>query len=252
MSYPDFFFEKKLWKKGHKLDAGADEVGRGCFAGPVVVGCVVFPPTFKGENLQGTRQGVKIDDSKKLTARQREIADKWIRRNSVTWGIGEASVPEINMLGMTRATSVAFRRAIIDANGRLKSKYKIRSIEFLLLDAFYLPFMRGFPVGRRNIKTCKNAKKGNSGHLISRSRSRQLALIDGDEKSFSIASASIIAKVYRDKLMEKISEERNLRKYKFDRNKGYGTKEHRQAILKYGITRFHRERFVQTFLNKLI
>ena len=108
MNLPDFSFEKTVSKKGYRIIAGMDEVGRGCFAGPVVAGAVVFGLNDKWENPP------KINDSKKLTPRQREIADKWIRRNSVTWGIGEASVPEINMLGMTRATSVAFRRAIMN------------------------------------------------------------------------------------------------------------------------------------------
>jgi ribonuclease HII len=96
----------------------------------------------------------------------------------------------------------------------------------LLVDSFYIPHVRGLR------------------------RKNQLAIVRGDEKSYSIAAASIIAKVYRDNLIEKIGLRRIFLKYEWYKNKGYGTKKHREAILKYGLTNHHRLQFVKTFLSR--
>ncbi|MFV1917372.1 MAG: ribonuclease HII [Patescibacteria group bacterium] len=212
---PSYYFEKKLWSKGIEFIAGADEVGRGCFAGPVVAAVVAFAPDYE--------LGERIDDSKKLTYLQRTIAEKWIKKNVLTWGVGEASTALINRLGMGKATKVAFRKAVKAAN--LKLKVQNEKLEYLLIDAFYVPYLRSFP------------------------RSKQLAITKGDGKSISIAAASIVAKVYRDSLMEKIGNHSRYKKYDWENNKGYGTKNHQEAILNYGITGYHRKQFVDTFLN---
>ena len=235
MKEPTFYYERKYWKLGYEYVAGVDEVGRGCFAGPVVAAAVVFR---KGETLRN--QGFSlINDSKKLTKLQREIAEKWIKENALTWGIGEISVALINKLGMGKATSAAFRRAIKAAN----SKFQMPNvkIDFLLIDAFYIPYLDGFPKGRNKLKGSKNPKY--------KYGSKQLAIIKGDEKSYSIAAASIIAKVYRDNLMMGISKKNKYKNYGWESNYGYGTREHRKAILKYGVTAYHRTQFVQTYLN---
>lgn len=216
----DFFFEKALWKKGFTHIAGVDEVGRGSFAGPVVAGCVVFMSQFPISNFQ-IPNGIKIDDSKKLTPRQRERAEVWIKENSIAWGIGEAPVSLINRIGMGKATKVAFRRAINSAKSKIQNSNA--KLDYLLIDAFYIPFVRGLR------------------------RKNQKAIIDGDEKSITIAAASIIAKVYRDALMRNLSHK--YPRYGWGRNKGYGTKEHQMAIKKYGLTRYHRKKFVETFLK---
>ena len=221
ISTANFFFEKKLWTKGYKHIAGVDEVGRGCFAGPVVAAAVVFQ---KGETLRN--QGFSlIDDSKKLTRLQREKAEKWIKKNAITWGIGEASASLINRIGMGEATKMAFRRAVKAAN----SKFQMPNVklDFLLIDAFYIPYLRGIR------------------------KDRQSPIIKGDEKSISIAAASIVAKVYRDKLMISLSEKSKYKKYGWERNKGYGTIEHQKAILKYGATSYHRSTFIEKFLLNL-
>lgn len=197
---PNFEYEKMHWEKGLVV-AGADEVGRGAFAGPVVAAVVILG--------QGNRILPRIDDSKKLTIIQREESDVWIRNNS-SWGIGEASVLEINKHGIVKATHKAFRRAINNLN------YKINH---LLIDAFYLPYTKGIP------------------------KHKQTPIVRGDSASVSIAAASIIAKVYRDKLMEKLSNEADYSKYLWHKNKGYGTKAHREQILKHGVTKQHRTRF---------
>lgn len=167
---------------------------------------------------------IVINDSKKLTSKQREISAEWIKKNCLTWGIGVGSVNEINKLGIKKATDKAFRRAIKSCNSKLIIQ-KSKLIECLLVDAFYIPNVKGI---------C---------------RARQSPIIKGDSKSISIAAASIIAKVYRDQYMEILS--RNFMNYLWVRNKGYGTKSHQQAILKYGVTKHHRDQFVKTFLSRV-
>ena len=241
---PDFSFEKRLWKKDYKFVAGCDEVGRGCFAGPVVTSCVVFQKnTFDTFDTFGTSDAFpKIDDSKKLSAVQRERAAKWIKKNSLAWGIGVGKVSEINRLGMSKATYSAFRRSITIANKKTGSR-----VDYLLIDAFYIPYVRGLRIPLKTLRLRSGQAKKFGDLEIS---GRQLAIIDGDEKSLSIAAASIIAKVYRDRLMESLSKKSKFKKYGWDKNKGYGTKKHQEAILRHGITKFHRKKFIESFLLK--
>ena len=211
---PGFTYEKKLWRRNFKIVAGADEVGRGCFAGPVVAGAVAFRANsrFLIKDIR-----VRINDSKKLTAKQREETSFWIKRNAICYGIGLASVSQINKLGIKKASEIAFRKAIKNSQKR---------INYLLVDAFYVPFIKGLR------------------------RKNQLAIVHGDEKSFSIAAASIIAKVYRDKLMINLGLKSEYKKYFWYENKGYGTKKHRNEIIKSGITSQHRKQYVESFLAK--
>ena len=215
MNLPDFSFEKKIYKKGYRVIAGVDEVGRGAFAGPVVAATVAFAPNSKFEILNSKQ--IRINDSKKLNSRQRERAMFWIKRNAVCYGIGWASVSQINKLGIKKASEIAFRKAIINCNKR---------IDYLLIDAFYIPYVKGLR------------------------RKNQKAIVKGDAKSLSIAAASIIAKVYRDKLMTKLADNPKYKKYGWDKSKGYGTSSHRKAIQKYGSTRYHRKRFIRTYIPK--
>lgn len=208
MKLPDFSFERKLWKKGFRIVAGVDEVGRGAFAGPVVAAAVAFAPNSKQQTLNSK---IKINDSKQLNSKRRERAYFWIRKNALCYGIGKASVAQINKFGIKKATEIAFRKAIRNCGKR---------IDFLLIDAFFVPYVRGLR------------------------RKNQLAIINGDEKSISIAAASIIAKVYRDKLMISLGG-----RYKWDKNKGYGTKEHQVALKKYGATKLHRKLFIRNFVS---
>lgn len=256
MDLPDFSNEHKLHKQGYKLIAGVDEVGRGCFAGAVVAAAVAFAPNFNEFS-----KGIIINDSKKLSAKQREVADKWIRKNAISFGIGQASVAQINRLGIKKTTEIAFRKAIDETSKKLEdgilkrdnevrklksedrsfksrpsnvnfhnptSNFKRQSsrIDYLLIDAFYIPYVKGLR------------------------RKNQKAIIKGDTKSISIAAASIVAKVYRDKLMTALSKKAMYRKYKWYKNKGYGTKEHQEMIRKHGVSNLHRRQFVQTFLKK--
>jgi len=235
MKLPNFKYERMIWKRGYKFVAGCDEVGRGCLAGPVIAACCVFNPHNPSTI---THLPVRIDDSKKLSAKLRELADSWIKENSLTWGVGKGTVAEINKYGLSKATNSAFRRAMTDANNRMNVR-----IDYLLIDAFYIPYIRQLRVGKRNgILERRNPK-------IVDSRSRQLAIVNGDEKSISIAAASIIAKVYRDNMMVRLSQQTKYKKYGWDKNKGYGTKEHQKALRKYGVTKLHRSLFVSKFLD---
>ena len=239
MNYSDFTYEKKLWKKGFKLVGGCDEVGRGCFAGPVVASTVVLAPNsnFQIPIFNENDEKIIINDSKKLTRLQRERADDWIRKNCITYGVGLGTVSQINKLGIVKATNFAFRSAIRNAQNKLSA-----SINFILIDAFYIPYTRGFIMP--NKKHRKTAK-------LNTSSVNQFAITYGDSKSFSIAAASIIAKVYRDKYMQKLSINKKYSIYGWEKNKGYGTAKHREVIKEYGISKLHRTSFVNTYLSKL-
>ena len=244
---PTFDYEQALWKQGFNFIAGVDEVGRGAWAGPVVASAVAFAPEFRIENLE-----CRIDDSKRLTADQREIAAQWIKKNALAWSVGEVGVATINRIGIGKATAIAMRKAVLGCNQKLEVRRgnvdnEVRSekgksiiplqnlhsnfplptsIGFLLVDAFYIPYVRGV---RHN---------------------RQMPIIKGDQKSISIAAASIIAKVYRDSLMESLGKQFKFEKYGWGKNKGYGTREHQNEILRNGLTHLHRVQFVETWRTK--
>ena len=146
----------------------------------------------------------EIKDSKKLTKIEREKLAKFIKKNS-TWAIGSASVKEIEKLNILSASLLAMKRAI--------KKLKVKP-NLVLIDGNKSPELRNYL-----IKT----------------------IIKGDQKIKEISAASIIAKVSRDKLMLKMSE--SFKKYKWDLNAVYGTRDHINAIRKYGVTRFHRKTF---------
>lgn len=187
-------FETKLYNNGINFIAGIDEVGRGPLVGPVVTAAVILPKDFYDE---------RINDSKKLTEKKRELLYDVIMENAISVGIGISSedvIDEINILNATK-------RAMLEAVNNLSVKP-----EHLLIDAVKL---------NTDIP--------------------QTSIIKGDAKSESIAAASIIAKVTRDRMMvelDKIHPE-----YDFKHNKGYGTKKHIEAIRKYGIIKEHRKTF---------
>lgn len=236
---PSFFYERKVWRKGFDFVLGLDEAGRGALAGPLVCGAVCFGEGREKEILAKAQgEKIEINDSKKLTSIQREKAFLWIKKNALSWGVGVASVAEINRLGISKATFSAFRRAVKDAEKRGGTR-----INFILIDAFYIPYISNL---RMPLKTVRKANRYSKNKKIS---ANQLALIHGDEKSFSIAAASIVSKVYRDRLMAKLSKQRNYKRYNWDKNKGYGTKDHILALRKYGKTRLHRNLFIDSIIN---
>lgn len=208
---PTLWHERRAMGRGYRAVIGVDEVGRGALAGPVVAGAVAI-----SNSQLAIFKNIGIDDSKRLRPRTREWLAKVIKKNAV-WGIGEIGVAKINKLGIARAVAMAMRSAVkrvrdSSANAR----------NYVLVDAFHVKYVPG--VGLKN----------------------QKAIVKGDQKSLSIAAASIIAKVYRDKLMYKLY--KNYKSYSWGKNKGYGTKEHLAAIGKFGVSRLHRLAFVKKFL----
>lgn len=178
------------------IEAGCDEAGRGCLAGPVVAAAVILPKNFKHPVL---------NDSKKLSAKQRLGLKDEIILSAIAWKVAFVDNHEIDKLNILRASIKAMHLAIEE----LKTEP-----QFLLIDGncFY-PF--------KNIK--------------------HETIIRGDGLYFSIAAASILAKTYRDEYMEKIHDEFPV--YNWAKNKGYSTPDHREAILKYGVTHYHRISF---------
>ncbi len=187
-------FENELYESGIKYIAGIDEVGRGPLVGPVVTAAVILPKDFYDE---------RINDSKKLTEKKRELLYDVIMENAVSVGIGISSEDVIDDINILEAT----KKAMIEAVNNLSVKP-----EHLLIDAVKL-----------NVDI------------------PQTSIIKGDAKSESIAAASIIAKVTRDRMMIELDKEHP--EYDFKHNKGYGTKKHIDAIEKYGILKEHRKTF---------
>jgi ribonuclease HII len=187
-------YEQKYYKKGYRLMAGIDEVGRGPLAGPVVAAAVILPIDFY---LPG------IDDSKKLSEQKREQFFVEISEKAVSIGVGLIESNEIDQINIFEAT----KKAMLAAIQQLEPKP-----DFLLIDAVKLE--TGYP---------------------------SEAIIKGDALSVSIAAASIIAKVMRDRILKDYDQ--IYPQYGFARNAGYGTKEHLQAIELYGITPIHRKSF---------
>ncbi len=203
MVYATLKEENKLWKEGYKLVCGVDEVGRGCFAGPVVVGAVIFP--IDTELPQG------IADSKLLSEKKRLELDPLIKNSALAWAIAEVDVETINKIGIGKATQKAF----LDAVNKISPQP-----DFILIDAFLIEGV---------------------------DKAKQKAIIGGDRLVASIAAASIIAKVYRDNLMQEL--DIKYPQYGLARNKGYGTKFHRDMIKTHGLSSLHRSSFnLQKFL----
>ena len=201
-------FDNLIRKEGYKYLAGFDEVGRGALAGPVVAACVILPPGARFKN---------IDDSKKLTSKKREELDLKIRKKALAFGIGQASENEIERFNIIQATFKAMKRALDQMT--LKP-------DFFLIDGRDLP-----DLFYRNETSSLRGK----------------AIVKGDGKSVSIAAASIIAKVYRDKLMTDLAA--TYSEYGFDQHKGYATSEHIRALENFGALPVHRRTFIHKILN---
>ncbi len=219
MSWPNFYFEKQLWKKGY-LVIGIDEVGRGALAGPLVVGAVCFNFLKKDKKrFLPMLENLGINDSKKLPARKREQLAKIIKKKCFAWAATTVSPRFINRHRLSRA----FQKGVKEVLEKLKITKDNRRA-YLLIDGFNVKYLRGIGL------------------------ERQKAIIHGDRKSLSIASASIIAKVFRDKLMTQLAKKHP--QYHWEKNKGYGTKEHIQALKDHGKTNLHRELFLRKIAIK--
>jgi len=182
-----------------KYLAGTDEAGRGPLAGPVVAAAVILPIDFYDE---------RINDSKKLSAKQRDELFSVIRKNALTYAYTVISQNKIDEINILKASLLAMKRSV--------EKLKLQP-QVILVD-------------------------GNKSFAYD---AEVIPIVKGDSKSLSIASASIIAKVVRDRIMRKLAREYPY--YGWETNKGYPTKEHIEAVLKYGACKIHRK----TFLTKI-
>ncbi|MEO6904429.1 MAG: ribonuclease HII [Bacteroidia bacterium] len=187
-----------LKKYFHKIliEAGCDEAGRGCLAGPVFAAAVILPKNFHHKLL---------NDSKKLTDKQRKYLRPLIEEKAITHAYAQVNVQEIDSINILNASFLAMHRAITKLNITPQS---------LLIDG-----------NRFN-------KYENIPHIC---------IVEGDGKYASIAAASILAKTYRDDYMDLLDEE--FPQYEWSSNKAYGTLKHRKAIQEYGITHHHRKSF---------
>ena len=188
----------------HTKSVGIDEVGRGPLAGPVMAACVYVP-----ENVVLPTDLPTIKDSKKMTHRNRKKVVDWLSSQSdIKYSIGSSSVDEIDDINILQATFLAMQRAFDGI------KQYIDTSATVFVDGNRAPVLSPF-----NVET----------------------VVGGDDLVFSISLASIIAKEYRDEIMRKIDAE--YPQYGFAKNVGYGTKQHIEAINKYGPTLYHRKSF---------
>ncbi|KKP43136.1 MAG: Ribonuclease HII [Parcubacteria group bacterium GW2011_GWA2_33_14] len=212
MKSPNLKEEKKLWRQGYKFVAGIDEAGRGPLAGPVTAAAVtvrqVPNPNF---------QFPKIDDSKKLSEKKREYFYEILTNHKdIQWGVGVVSEKVIDKINILEATKLSMIKAIDNLNSKSKNlnqKSQIPNVDFLLID------------GNFGLKT----------------KISQKSIIKGDQKVFSIAAASIIAKVTRDRIMQKMH--KKYPNYDFGKHKGYGTALHIKNLYEFGPSKIHRKSF---------
>lgn len=203
--------EEDIYLKGAQSIAGIDEAGRGPLAGPVVVACVVMP---RDSMIEG------VNDSKKVSEKKREKLYDEIIQEAIAYGVGIISQEEIDKINILNATKEGLTLAIKEMEKDLKEKQRgFEKPEIILVDAL---------------------TKIDTDHIPYRS------IIKGDAKSYSIAAASIIAKVTRDRIMREWDEVYPM--YGFAKHKGYGTASHIAAIKEYGLCPLHRRSFVKNIV----
>ncbi len=178
------------------FEAGTDEAGRGCLAGPVTAAAVILPKQFNNAEL---------NDSKKLTEIKRNSLRPLIEVESLHFGVAHIFPDTIDDINILNASILAMHKALDNMQSQP---------EFILVDGNRFKAYRNIP---------------------------HKCMIKGDGKYMNIAAASVLAKTYRDAYMEEIHREYPV--YNWKQNKGYPTKEHREAIRKYGLTKYHRKSF---------
>lgn len=186
---------KNYYEQG-RVEAGCDEAGRGCLAGSVCAAAVILPPDYHNERL---------NDSKKLTARQRYALRQDIERDAVAWAVGVVTPQEIDQINILNASILAMHRAL--------DQLQVRP-EAIIVDGNRFKPYRDLP---------------------------HTTIVKGDGKYLSIAAASILAKTYRDDEMIRLAQE--YPDYDWQHNMGYPTRKHREAIRQHGITPYHRRTF---------
>lgn len=185
---------KRFFKPG--IEAGTDEAGRGCLAGPVTAAAVLLPRNFVNETLT---------DSKKISLENRNLLRTIIEEKAISFGVSHVFMDEIDKINILNASILGMHRALEKLS---------QPPRHIIVDGNKFKPFREIP---------------------------HKCIIQGDGKYLSIAAASILAKTYRDAYMEQIHKEFPM--YNWKQNKGYPTEEHREAIKKYGITKYHRRSF---------
>ena len=198
------------------LEAGTDEAGRGCLAGPVTAASVILPASF---------QNVILNDSKQLSEKSREKLRPIIEQESISFAVTHLEPLIIDEINILNASIKAMQESILKLDPRPKS---------IIVDG-NSPLIPINGIKNRGGKIFTNAEIDILNNIPNTS------IIKGDSKFMSIAAASVLAKTYRDEYMNKIHEEFPM--YNWKKNKGYPTKEHREAIRKYGVTKYHRMSF---------
>jgi len=205
------------------VEAGCDEAGRGCLAGSVYAAAVILPPDYDNPEL---------NDSKKLSEKKRYALREQIQQDAVAWAVGVVTPEEIDEVNILHASFLAMHRAL----AQLSVRPEALIIDGNRFDAKpRLPRSGFWPTSNSNNS---NLVTPNSYLLTPNSIA---CVVHGDAKYQAIAAASILAKTYRDDYMNRLDEEFPM--YDWRKNKGYPTKEHRAAIAKYGITKYHRKSF---------
>lgn len=205
---------------------GIDEVGRGPLAGPVV-SAAVWISKDAADELDKISQEMPVRDSKKLSHAQRQKVLQWIEEKSkdlsALYGIGQASVEEIDTLNIRNAAFLSMKRAYEDLYRKLKMS-KEKSLKTVLVDGNAVP----------NLFDPET-------QITHKHKPDVRAVVKGDAKVLSISMASIVAKEFRDDIMQNLAAD--YPQYAWQTNVGYGTKEHLEAIKQTGITKYHRKSF---------
>ncbi|MHC0442951.1 ribonuclease HII [Flavobacterium sp. 3-210] len=201
---------------GFILETGTDEAGRGCLAGPVTAAAIILPETFENQIL---------NDSKQLSEKTRALLKPIIEQQALCFSVTHLFPEEIDEINILNASMKGMQECIL----------KLKHVpEYIIVD------------GNRALNA-KLGLKNTFGKQFSTAEIELLksipskSIIKGDAKYLSIAAASVLAKTYRDEYMDQIHEEFPM--YNWKQNKGYPTKEHREAIKKYGPTKYHRMSF---------
>ncbi|KRD08383.1 ribonuclease HII [Flavobacterium sp. Root901] len=201
---------------GFILETGTDEAGRGCLAGPVTAAAIILPADFEHEIL---------NDSKQLSEKTRTFLKPIIEKHAVCFAVTHLFPDEIDEINILNASMKGMQECIL----------KLKHVpEYIIVD------------GNRSLNA-KLGLKNSFGRQFTHEEITLLksipnqSIIKGDAKFLSIAAASVLAKTYRDEYMDQIHEEFPM--YNWKKNKGYPTKEHRDAIRKYGTTKYHRMSF---------
>ena len=198
------------------LETGTDEAGRGCLAGPVTAAAVILPLDFENTIL---------NDSKQLSEKTREKLRPIIENQAISFAVTHLYPKEIDEINILNASMKGMQESVLKLN---------QTPEFIIVD------------GNR-LLNAKLGLKSTYGKQFSKTEIKLLksipnqSIVKGDSKYMSIAAASVLAKTYRDDYMNQIHEEFPM--YNWKKNKGYPTKEHREAIRKYGVTKYHRLTF---------